>query len=271
MEQPLGNSLFKILIRLSSRKEFIILFILKIILLLIFLVNWCFAYEQLADWNYVGKNGPVYWSRLNSSYNLCNSSKHQSPIDISSTTTRQLYHFNLHYSSIPQDFIKNNYNLYEVNHNKNQYILFNNEKFDLLQFHFHTPSEHALQHQRYPLEMHLVHANAAGQYLIIGVLLKPGKTNAFLKHFFASKLPDAGHEVLMLSHKLNPSQLIPKNSQYYVYNGSLTTPPCSEDVIWILYKNPIEASPSQIRHFKTYITEFNARPLQKVNGRTIYL
>ena len=141
-----------------------------------------------------------------------------------------------------------------------------NGNYKLLQFHFHTPSEEKIDGKSFPMVAHLVHKNEAGNLAVIGVLFKAGKENAALKEIFA-KLPAAeGKEPL--ADKFDATALLPSSLAYFSFNGSLTTPPCSEGVSWHVLKTPVEMSPKQISAFKK-IFKMNARPVQPLNDRKV--
>lgn len=138
---------------------------------------------------------------------------------------------------------------------------------ELLQFHFHAPSEHTIDGKTYPIEAHLVHKGQDGKLAVIRVFMKSGRENRFIQALW-SNLPASEGENQVRGISINASALPPANKSYYNYPGSLTTPPCSEGVNWIVLKTPIEVSPEQIEAFKS-IYNGNARPVQPLNSREI--
>ena len=160
----------------------------------------------------------------------------------------------------------------EVLPGSSEYITFDGERYDLQGLHFHAPAEHQVDRITYPLEVHFIHKNSQGKLLVVGVFFKEGKINKNLQTLFAiplSKL-DKSNKDLPNRVAFNPAQLIPKESGYYVYSGSLTTPPCTEGVTWLLMKKIFNASSEQLEFFRTNMIHGNARPIQPLNQRVIY-
>ncbi len=141
-------------------------------------------------------------------------------------------------------------------------------EYKLLQFHFHTPSEEKFDGKPYPLVAHLVHKSAQGQLAVVAVLFKVGKENAALKPVF-DKLPPKEGDTLALE-AINLADLLPADPSYYAFMGSLTTPPCSEDVRWQVLKTPVTLSAAQLAAFRK-LYKMNARPVQPLNGRKVLL
>ncbi len=221
-------------------------------------------------WGYEGNVGPAYWGTLSSKYKLCSTGKEQSPINIGVLTKPAKAQLQFHYENIPLDLVLTRNNLYINTHGTpNEYLVFDGQPYYLQQMHFHTPSEHTLHGKHYPLEAHLVHKNTAGQLLVVGMFVKPGRKNSILEKMLSVPLPAEGREKSYKTIQINPRDLLPKHGRYYLYAGSLTTPPCSEGVTWIVMKTPIQASASQIKQFQS-IEPFNARPVQPLNERTLY-
>jgi carbonic anhydrase len=142
-----------------------------------------------------------------------------------------------------------------------------NVHYDLKQFHWHTPSEHELNGQKFPMEMHLVHQSADGTYSVVGVFIKSGKENKELAKIFAD-LPAQTNEQRAVA-RLNLTKLLPRNLESFRYMGSLTTPDFREGVRWIVLAEPIEMSSEQIAAFTALFPEGNSREVQPLNGRTI--
>jgi len=138
-------------------------------------------------------------------------------------------------------------------------------QWQLLQFHFHHPSEHLLSGKAFDLELHFVHKSAAGRLAVLGVFIQPGAENAALTPIWAAMPKEAGDEQAA-GATITPGDLLPADRGFFRYHGSLTTPPCSEGVLWTVFKSPIEASPAQIRQFAA-LFPVNARPAQPLNQR----
>jgi carbonic anhydrase len=139
--------------------------------------------------------------------------------------------------------------------------------FNLLQFHMHTPSEEAVGGKRFDMVAHFVHRDAQGQLGVVGVLFKRGKANPAWESVLAH-LPRAGETITVANFKLDLPALLPTDLSYYAFDGSLTTPPCSEGVSWMVLKTPLTLSGAQLAAFRKLFA-MNARPLQPGNGRVI--
>ena len=156
----------------------------------------------------------------------------------------------------------------QVNYGLGSYIELDGEHYDLLQFHFHGPSEHTVNGKPTPMEVHLVHKNTQGGFAVVGVMMTAGKEHAAIKKVWSSMPDKVGSKVNNEKVFVNGTELLPDSRSYYHYSGSLTTPPCSEGVRWYVMQAPIEVSKDQIAKFKSVI-EFNARPVQGLNGRKV--
>ena len=153
----------------------------------------------------------------------------------------------------------------QVNFDGKQSIEIEGKIFNLLQLHFHAPSKNLIAGHSFPLEMHLVHSDKNGNLAVVGVMLKEGKTNLELAKIW-SKMPKSGE--VDLGSKIDLTNLLPKEQAYYRFNGSLTTPPCTEGVTWFVMKNPITISSQQLAQFKS-LYEGNNRPVQTINARPV--
>lgn len=215
-------------------------------------------------WGYEGNEGPAEWGGC---FDEC-SGNTQSPLNIASATVdATLEALVLHYEEVPIDIFFNGRTL-EFEHEPGSTLTLNAMVFNLLQFHFHTESEHAISGSHYPMEVHLVHKHEpTGQLAVVGIFFEEGDENMFLQHF-ADHLPDTKDERYSTAELVNAHDLLPTEDDYFTYGGSLTTPPCSEIVTWFVMKTPIEASPEQIQKFRTILNE-NNRPVQDLAGRTI--
>lgn len=230
--------------------------------------NFAFAGEG-HHWKYIGENGPAEWGKIDSANKSCSMGKRQSPIDINDSNVKKnksLPDIMFSYVSAPLKILNNGHTI-QMNYPKGSKISIGGNNYDLLQFHFHTPSEHAVKGRRTPLEVHFVNKSADGSLAVVGVLLNKGKKNSALAGMF-SKLPKNETEVTVENQSINPIELIPKDKEYYTYSGSLTTPPCSEIVTWYVIKDQLEASEEQIKNF-TKIFPMNARPLQSLAQRIV--
>ena len=140
--------------------------------------------------------------------------------------------------------------------------------YKLLQFHFHTPSEEQINYRNFAMVAHLVHKNAEGQLAVVAVLLDPGTANALIHKVWTYIPLDTSDQVRLPAGLIDMNELLPKDQRYYQFMGSLTTPPCTEGVLWMVMKQPTTVSREQIKLF-TQLVPHNARPTQPVNGRAV--
>lgn len=217
-------------------------------------------------WEYKGKHGAAHWAEIDSDFKECKLGHSQSPVDIRKTEKVALPALQADYKAA-SPVIWNNGHTVQVNLPAGSQLHVGDQTYDLLQFHFHTPSEEAIRGKHYPMVAHFVHKNAAGQLGVVGVLVRAGKANVALKPIF-DHLPRTGEKISVDDLALNMAEVLPKTLGYYNFEGSLTTPPCSEGVNWMVLKQAIELSPAQIRAFQ-HVVPFNARPVQPLNGRVI--
>ena len=222
------------------------------------------AGEKEAAWSY---NDPKNWGNLSQEYQVCTLGNQQSPIDLISPIPAQLDPIEIVYHDIPLNVIKNHYTL-QVNNRLENYIILDEKRFDLIQFHFHHPSEHTVTGKTYPMEIHFVHKNNQNELVVVGIFLQEGKENEMLQPIWEIMSSQLTKETLIPGVNLPIQQLLPNNSPAYRYFGSLTTPPCSEVVQWIIFDDPIEISLEQIKQFQQTFP-VNARPIQPLNRRFI--
>lgn len=224
--------------------------------------------HHTAHWTYEGDNGPVHWGELSPEFVICKTGKHQSPVDIKeSKKADKEIAYKVDYKASPLKIINNGHTI-QVNYAPGSTIAINGKTYQLLQFHFHHPSEHTFTGKDYPMELHLVHKNDKGELAVVGVFMSEGKENAAIKTIW-DNLPDKVNvEKSVPSVNINASELLPQMDSLFVYSGSLTTPPCSEDVSWNIVKSHIEVSKAQIDKFTSVVGK-NARPVQPINDRQL--
>lgn len=216
-------------------------------------------------WNYQGEKGPANWGSLDEQYALCKNGKQQSPIDIQDAKKRLSNNIEFNYKFSPLKIVNNGHAI-EVAYEPGSTIKIDGKEYELKQFHFHGPSEHWLKSNSYPMEVHLVHKNAEGEIAVVGIFMQIGQANEFVETIWAN-IPETGeNEISGVS--INVSALPPKNQVYYHYEGSLTTPPCTEGVNWYVLKTPIQISREQVASFYSFYNH-NNRPIQAVNERAI--
>lgn len=220
-----------------------------------------------ALWEYEGENGPMKWSEVDPKFRVCNLGKRQSPIDINTASAEKggLKPILFSYEGGPAEIVNNGHTV-QVNLAKSGSARFEGLEYKLAQFHFHTPSEEKLDGMAQPMVMHLVHRAGDTRIAVVAVLIKLGKENKVLKPVFEQLPKVAGASVTIDS--FNPEGLLPVDPTYFSYVGSLTTPPCTEEVKWHVMKQPIEISYKQLAAFKS-LYKMNARPVQPLNGRRV--
>ena len=162
----------------------------------------------------------------------------------------------------------NNGHTVQVNYAPGSSLELDGMHFELKQFHFHAPSENLIEGRSYPLEGHLVHANDKGELAVVAVMFEPGQANAALSQAWQA-LPAKAGEMHSLEQPISAEQLLPAQHDYYRFSGSLTTPPCSEGVRWLVMKQPVQVSQAQIDAFKAVMHHPNNRPVQPLNGRLV--
>ncbi|WP_448679005.1 carbonic anhydrase [Pseudomonas nicosulfuronedens] len=228
------------------------------------------AHAAENHWSYTGDHGPSHWGDLGSS--LCSSGNEQSPIDVEKSKVEPkrvaASELKLHYGKAPLTLINNGHTI-QASVSDGDRLSYKGTEYRLLQFHFHNPSEHQFNHQPYPMEMHLVNQDKDGHLLVLGLMVKQGHANKQLAALW-KQLPAKEGEQTQIAAKLAPNlaKLVPTASHHLYYHGSLTTPPCTEGVQWVLFEQPIEMSKQQIEQFHQLFPD-NHRPTQTASGREV--
>ena len=219
-----------------------------------------------AHWSYEGATGPAKWGDLDAASKACTIGLQQSPIDIVSPIKSQLPPLKLNWPKAA-DTIVNNGHTIQLNFAPGGMLTLADKKFNLLQVHFHRPSEHMIAGKSYPMEAHFVHRADSGALAVVGVLMSTGKPNAAFAKVVAT-IPAKEGPPVKADPAFNPNDMLPKKLSYYRYSGSLTTPPCAETVEWLLLTNPIIVAETDVAAFaKLY--PLNARPVQRDNRRYV--
>jgi carbonic anhydrase len=218
-------------------------------------------------WSYEGESAPSNWGKVDSKFALCASGKNQSPIDLSGLLKADLKALKLDYKAGIADIVNNGHTV-QVNYAPGSSLAVDGLAFQLKQFHFHSPSENKISGKQFPLEGHLVHADKDGNLAVVAVMFHEGAANALLSRVW-EKMPTKAGEKSALPAGLNVAQLLPGERGYYRFNGSLTTPPCSEGVRWFVMKKPATASKAQIEQFSKAVGFANNRPIQATNARSV--
>jgi len=227
------------------------------------------AAEGHPHWSYSGETGPAKWAGLEKEFDTCKLGKTQSPIDIRDADVKRvdLPAIAFDYKPSPLRIIDNGHTI-QINYAPGSSITANGKQFQLVQFHFHKPSEERLNGTRQAMVAHLVHKDADGKLAVVAVLLRPGHQNALIKTLWANIPKEREKEVGDASITIDAAELLPKDRAYYTFAGSLTTPPCSEGVTWFVLRHPTSISKDDVARFaKLY--PMNARPTQPLNGREI--
>ena len=220
-----------------------------------------------AHWSYEGRDGPAKWGDLDAANRACSIGGEQSPIDIREPIKAQLAPLNITWAKTVDTIINNGHTI-QVNIDDSSVLSVGaGRNYRLLQFHFHHPSEHLIDGRSFPMEVHFVHANAAGSLAVVGILMTTGRPNAVFNKI-VSTMPEQEGPAVKADPAINPSGLLPPARSYYRYSGSLTTPPCSETVDWLVLADPIQVADADVARFaKLY--PMDARPVQKTNRRFV--
>ncbi len=218
-------------------------------------------------WSYSGHSGPEHWAELNPAFSACGNGVNQSPVNLSNMVEAQLSSISINYQKAPMTVLNNGHTI-EVKYQKGSTLTVDGHSYTLKQFHFHTPSENEINGKSFPLEAHLVHADAHGNLAVVAVLYKEGAANKTIASVWKNMPMTAGTEK-ETGETVNAADLLPANHDYYRFNGSLTTPPCSEGVLWIVMKNHPTVSAAQVAKLNKALGFNNNRPVQPLNARLI--
>ena len=213
-------------------------------------------------WGYEGDNGPEHWG---DAFPVCGKGKKQSPLNIIGPFEKSKDTLSVDYKEGPLKMLNNGHTI-QVNIEPGSTLTIGKESFDLLQFHFHRPSEEQVDGKNASMVAHFVHKSKEGKLAVIGVMLNEGKDSAAIKTLWANLPPKEGEEFLPSKVTFNPASMLPKEMAFYNYEGSLTTPPCTEGVQFYILKTPVDISKQQLAKFPF---KLNARPVQSLNGRKI--
>ncbi len=243
----------------------------RLLLAVLFMIGsittgWAVDEQDTPHWSYDGQERATHWAMLSPAYMACEAGSHQSPIDISMprhTKTQERLAFHYHPASIRA---WDNGHTIQVNVPAGSELHLNGQTYRLRQFHFHDPSEHHVDGRAYPMEIHFVHQDSRGHIAVIGVLVEAGPSNQSLTNLWSMLPAKAGEQGPERS--FDPRSLLPADHHHFSYHGSLTTPPCTEGVQWIVLRDPIAISPEQLAQFVAVIGQ-NARPIQPLHDRRI--
>ena len=224
------------------------------------------AAAKAEPWGYEGQFGPEHWAELKPEFAACSAGKRQSPIDIRDGISVQLEPVQFDYKPSSFRVIDTGHTV-QVNVSPGNSIEVMGKRFELMQFHFHRPSEERINGRQFDMVAHLVHKDLDGKLAVIAVLLDRGSVQPIVQTVWNNLPLEKGEEVVARA-TLDLNGLLPAERGYFTYMGSLTTPPCSEGVLWMVMRNPVSISPEQISIFSR-LYPMNARPVQSASGRLI--
>ncbi|MGD0893388.1 MAG: carbonic anhydrase family protein [Terracidiphilus sp.] len=227
------------------------------------------AAQTTAPWDYEGKRGALAWGKLDPAYKACSAGHQQSPVDIrNARLNKNLKPIEFHYVAGPVT-LENNGHTVIAHVDPGSYIVADGVRYDLVQFHFHHPSEEAVKGKLSDMVVHLLHKSADGKQAVIAVRLAEnrGDANAVLSMLWPH-LPTKPGQTEKVTDMVSPAGFIPADPGYWTYMGSLTIPPCTEGIRWFIYQQEISLSREQLRQFAA-LYKVNSRPLQDLHGRRI--
>ncbi len=217
-------------------------------------------------WDYEGAGGPENWAKLDEKNAACAAGQRQSPIDIRDGIKVDLEPIKFNYRPSTFRIVDNGHTVQVAVGDSS--ISLTGKTYELVQFHFHRPSEEKVNGQRFDMVAHLVHKSDEGQLAVVAVLLERGNENPFIQTLWNNLPLEKNVDVSPPDLAIDPATLLPASRSYYTYMGSLTTPPCSEGVLWLVMKQPVQVSADQINIFGRLYRN-NARPIQPSGGRLI--
>jgi carbonic anhydrase len=218
-----------------------------------------------AHWSYEGDTGPEHWGELEDDFSSCGSGQLQSPVDVVPPGGKRASDIVFVYQPTKARVVDTGHTL-QVVFDPGNTIFIDGHRYDLVQMHVHTPSEHTIAGERYPAELHLVHRDAEGKLAVIAVLYDEGQASSIMDSIYR-RWPSRLNDEKSLG-KLDVAALLPDNRGVFRYEGSLTTPPCSEGVVWNVMRRTRTDSAAHLALFRKHYPA-NARPVQKLNGRDL--
>lgn len=229
----------------------------------------CAAQEHPSQhtWDYGDTRGPSHWGDLEPEFAACKNGHQQSPIDIRNPRKAALPPIHFEYRPSPLHIIDNGHTIM-VNYIPGSFISVGEKKYALKQFHFHRPSEEKINGKAFDMTVHLVHADADGKLAVVAVLLQRGEDSPLVRELWNNLPKEKNKEEVFDNTQINLSQILPPDRGYYTFSGSLTTPPCSEDVTWFVLKHPATISAEEIERFSQLYRD-NARPTQPLYDRVV--
>jgi carbonic anhydrase len=224
------------------------------------------AAEENVHWTYSGEHGPEHWGELSEAFEACGDGRNQSPVDIVDPIDAGLGSIGISYRGSTTAVTNNGHTL-QFDVGPGNSLETDGQTYELVQFHVHSPSEHRIEGEPFPLEAHFVHQNARGELAVVAVLFRDGPRNHGLATLGDSSPIQVGGKA-PIEEPIAGLKIVPEGRAYYRYSGSLTTPPCTEGILWLILKEPGSLSKEQVGAFVKVIGE-DARNPQPLNGRLI--
>ena len=221
-----------------------------------------------AHWGYSGEEVPAHWGDLSGEYAVCGSGKNQSPINLTGMIEADLPAINFNYKDSSLQVVNNGHTI-QANYAGGSAIRIDGKTFKLLQFHFHSPSENNIEGKSFPMEAHLVHADNDGNLAVVSVMFTKGKANSLVGKVWEHMPEKAGKTNTVPGVSVNIMDMLPQNKAYYRFNGSLTTPPCTEGVRWFVLKDSVQVSADQAKEFYSVMHHENNRQIQPRYARPV--
>ncbi len=224
------------------------------------------AASDPVHWSYEGEEGPAHWGELSPDFAACAEGKEQSPVDIAASAPVNPAAIVFNYQPGALNIVNDGHTI-QADYDPGSSIEIEGKTYNLVQFHFHAMSEHTFNGQYSPMEIHLVHQSDDGEYAVVGVMLNSGAENPAYAPVFNNLPAQAGDPQTISGTTVNAADMLPASQTYYRYEGSLTTPACTEGVNWFVLNTPVELSEAQMSAFEQ-IYNNNYRPIQPLNERT---
>jgi carbonic anhydrase len=223
--------------------------------------------HKSGHWGYDGEDGPSHWGELKPEFARCKNGHRQSPIDIRNPRKSDLPAIQFDYKPSPLHIIDNGHTIL-INYAPGSSVRIGDQQYTLKQFHFHRPSEEKINGKSYDMVVHLVHAGQDGNLAVVAILLETGGNNPLVRELWKDLPKEKEKEELLDNIQINVADLLPVDRGYYTFSGSLTTPPCSENVTWFVLKHPVTVTAEEIEQFaKLY--RHDARPTQPLYDRVV--
>ena len=218
-------------------------------------------------WGYDGEAAPEHWGELAPAFAACSAGQNQSPVDISGEVKSAVPKLHFDYKSQATEVLNNGHTV-QVNFAPGSTMRLGDHRFELKQMHFHVPSENHVHGKSFAMEGHLVHQDKDGKLAVVAVMYKPGKAQGTIGKVWR-QMPENAGDKQAFEGRVRAGEFLPKNRGYYYFSGSLTTPPCSEGVSWVVLKTAVDAGPEQFERFAHVMHHPNNRPVQPLNARIV--